>query len=400
MIKLTLPMPRLGETMEEGTIAQWLVEPGQIFKRGDPLLEIETDKTMVEYPALGDGTLLENMVDRGDVIEVGTPIAVIETADIWDGIEDVETQALAPVVPEPSPAPEPEIRETSPRDKLRATPLARRIAKQNGIALMDVPGSGRRGRIEADDVRAMVSAPSPAMKRSTDATLAYCVHGFAGLGSGWAVLRKQLQKVGVKTHAPDLPGHGSNETEALGVQTLIDWLADDLARQSEPVHLIGHSLGAHVAVAAALRVQNKVARLTLLTPAGCGYQINGSFPQGMAAGPGVGVLAHLMRLLGPKAESFESEALRALASDLQRGRLTALANDMARGDHQLIDTIGPLQRLSQDIPVRAIFGLRDRIIPREHAFNLPSRAACHMVDAGHMPHWDATETVAAIIATG
>lgn len=49
--RLTLPMPRLGETMEEATIADWLVQPGQSFKRGDPLLEVETDKTMVEYPA-------------------------------------------------------------------------------------------------------------------------------------------------------------------------------------------------------------------------------------------------------------------------------------------------------------------------------------------------------------
>ncbi len=52
MTTITLAMPRLGETMEQGTIASWLVEAGQSFKRGDPLLELETDKTLVEYPAL------------------------------------------------------------------------------------------------------------------------------------------------------------------------------------------------------------------------------------------------------------------------------------------------------------------------------------------------------------
>ena len=54
-----LKMPRMGETMDEGKLLAWLVEPGQPFKRGDAILEVETDKTIVEYPALGDGTLVE-----------------------------------------------------------------------------------------------------------------------------------------------------------------------------------------------------------------------------------------------------------------------------------------------------------------------------------------------------
>jgi pyruvate dehydrogenase E2 component (dihydrolipoamide acetyltransferase) len=65
---------------------------------------------------------------------------------------------------------------------------------------------------------------------------------------------------------------------------------------------------------------------------------------------------------------------------------------------QRIDTIGPLRALAHKVPVRAIFGLADQIIPRGHAFNLPSCVACHMVEAGHMPHWDATEEIASIIA--
>ena len=57
-----LTMPRLGETMEDGVVSAWLVQPGQSFKRGDPLIEIETDKTAVEFPALGPGTLTETLV--------------------------------------------------------------------------------------------------------------------------------------------------------------------------------------------------------------------------------------------------------------------------------------------------------------------------------------------------
>ena len=87
--KITLPMPRLGETMDEGTIANWIVKPGDSFARGDALLELETDKTLVEYPALGSGKMLETLVGPGDIVTVGAPIAVIEAAGgivtDWDG---------------------------------------------------------------------------------------------------------------------------------------------------------------------------------------------------------------------------------------------------------------------------------------------------------------------------
>lgn len=75
-----------------------------------------------------------------------------------------------------------------------------------------------------------------------------------------------------------------------------------------------------------------------------------------------------------------------------------MAAAAARADVQRIDTIAPLRSLAGKIPVRAIFGLSDQIIPRDHAFHLPPAVACHMLEAGHMPHWDATEEVASIIA--
>ncbi len=399
--KLTLPMPRLGETMDEGTIAEWLVQPGQSFLRGDPLLEVETDKTMVEYPALGGGTFVEALVSVGDVVAVGTPIAVIETTDVWDALDDASPPETEPTAPEPVAGGVPTPAHAGTTTRKRATPLARRLAQQNGIGLETVTGTGRRGRIEASDVRSLVS-PGATPKRvtrsvRTNATV-LLVHGFAGLGSNWAALRAMLQRGGAKTHAPDLPGHGRNATEAVDVTTLIDWLSAELAHQPEPVHLVGHSLGAHVAAKAAQRDPSRVTHLTLVAPAGCGLDINGAFLSGMASAPGVGELSHLMRLLGRRARQLDDAALSAMAQELRGKRLTSLASAVARDNVQSVDTLSALRALGDTVGVTAIFGLEDLIIPKEHVFQMPSAIACHMVEAGHMPHWDATEEVAAIIA--
>ncbi len=78
MTERLLKMPRLGETMDEGKIVGWLIKPGDSFSRGDPIIEIETDKTVAEFPALGNGKLTEILVDLDQTIEVGTPIARVE----------------------------------------------------------------------------------------------------------------------------------------------------------------------------------------------------------------------------------------------------------------------------------------------------------------------------------
>ena len=80
MSVVDLPLPRLGETMEEGRIVTWLKQPGDAFKRGEILLEVETDKTVVEVPALQDGVMLEHLAFETDMIPIDAPIARIEVA--------------------------------------------------------------------------------------------------------------------------------------------------------------------------------------------------------------------------------------------------------------------------------------------------------------------------------
>ncbi|MEL6435198.1 MAG: alpha/beta fold hydrolase [Pseudomonadota bacterium] len=397
--QIKLPMPRLGETMDEGTIANWLVKPGEPFKRGDALLELETDKTLVEYPALGNGALVETLVGPGDVVSVGAPIAVIATNDAWDGIGEAakdEEPAKPEAAPEAevpkiiAPAPVPP---TSPPEVLRATPLARRVAKRNGIDLKTLIGTGRRGRIEARDVEAVIgSGTTGFMAPASAAASAHFmfVHGFAGAATNWTALRAGMQRSGLVSSASDMPGHGRNATDAPDIDTLVSWLVGEIEAVSAPVHLVGHSLGAHVCALAAMepRALGKVSRMTLIAPAGCGHDINGTFIEGMANASTPGELAHLMRLLGPKAAALPADALNAMADEFAKGRLKALASAMARGDAQRIDTLAAVRELATRVPVTAIFGAADVICPKEHVFNMPPHVACHIVRGGHMPHWD------------
>ena len=96
MMEKTLTLPRLGETMEEGTVLAWSKISGEEYDRGDILLELETDKMVVEVPALEDGKILEILADEGAVVAIGEPIARVE-------VESSESVAEVDSVPQTSP---------------------------------------------------------------------------------------------------------------------------------------------------------------------------------------------------------------------------------------------------------------------------------------------------------
>ena len=409
MILRALSMPRLGETMEEGTIAAWLISPGQSFKRGQPLLEVETDKTVVEYPALGDGVLEETLVAPGDVVAVGAPIAKVR-AEQWEDASSTEPNLTESPVPEqpntpvktggvaastPTPA---SAMQRAPDAPLRATPLARRLARQSGIALETLAGSGRRGRIEARDVQAVGAGSGGGGTRAgAGSGTVVLVHGYAGDASTWAALTAALTRAGKTVIAPDLPGHGQDRTTPQNTNDLIHALTPRLSALG-PVHLVGHSLGAFVAAHIAAAQPSRIASLTLIAPAGLGREIDTAFVQGMAHASTAGELAHLLRRLGPKAATLSPDALQTMADGLAQGRLRPLADALAGPLGQKIDILAPLSRLPSHIPLRVLFGTDDRIIPVNHIFNLPPRAAVHLLPTGHMPQWDAPAEVAEIVS--
>src|SRR5690606_27658591 len=153
--------------------------------------------------------------------------------------------------------------------------------------------------------------------------------------------------------------------------------------------LVGHSLGAAVAIEVARALGGRAASLTLIAPTGAGREISRDFIHGMAEATTAAEIAHLLDFLGPKAGGLSDAALARMAALAARGRLKALAEAVAGPAGQRIDILRPLAALPEALPVRTLIGTEDRVIPPHHAFNMPARVAVHFVRAGHMPQWDA-----------
>ncbi|HEX2016499.1 MAG TPA: dihydrolipoamide acetyltransferase family protein [Solirubrobacteraceae bacterium] len=163
-------MPRLSDSMEEGTILKWLRAPGDHVRRGDPLVEIETDKANMTYEADRDG-VLEILAQEGETLPIGGLIARLGSG------EGDEGAASAAQGDEPSRAAEMPSEPVEAAGRVRASPVARRLARESGVDLHGLRGSGPGGRIVRVDVEAAIAAggtappgdPGPAQP-STGAT--------------------------------------------------------------------------------------------------------------------------------------------------------------------------------------------------------------------------------------
>lgn len=176
-------MPALSPTMEEGTLAKWLVKEGDEVRSGDLIAEIETDKATMEVEAVDEGTVGKLLVAEGtEGVPVNETIAVIlEEGEDASAAENLAAPKPAPAAPaETSPAPDAKpaktaVTPTPAKEKpaggrVFASPLAKRIAKDKGIDLAAVTGSGPRGRIVKADVEAAPKIPARAAGKAQAST--------------------------------------------------------------------------------------------------------------------------------------------------------------------------------------------------------------------------------------
>ncbi|HSP78615.1 MAG TPA: biotin/lipoyl-containing protein, partial [Myxococcaceae bacterium] len=176
---IPIQMPSLSPTMTEGKLVKWLKKEGDKVSSGDAIAEVETDKSNLEVEAYDDGTLARIVVQEGQMAKVGAPIAFLAGeagAQVAPAAPAPAPQVAAPppapapraVAPAPTPAPAP-----TEGARLRASPLAKRMARERGVDLSSVRGSGPHGRIVKRDIeQALVQAPAPAVARRAPAPAA------------------------------------------------------------------------------------------------------------------------------------------------------------------------------------------------------------------------------------
>lgn len=464
-------LPKVDMDMATGQISRWFFQEGDTIKKGDPLFEIETDKAAMEVDAPASGTLRNVTGAQGIDIAVGSPVAWIYAEG--EAVNAPASTAVAGTPPTLGPDPDVDTdsqpadrqnvpdrmdgggkpccaKETGERRGVRATPLARRIARQYGIDLSSITGHGPMGRIGREDVEAarqaaasappaeaaaparaeqpalapvLVRQPAPQPAPATPAaprllatgetplhvvtlregegTPLVLLHGFGSESASWRPLLAEFTGAN-PVLGLDLAGHGGSVgREADGFDALVSGVEETLqSLHLASCHLVGHSLGGAVATAVAAGLAIDVRSLLLLAPAGFGPDIDTAFAEGFARAreeaPIRSWLRHLVSDPAAISEGFVRATARGRADGVQSEAQMRLASRLFSNGTQHFDVRGLLPDLA--MPVKIVAGAEDRVVPIRHFTGLPGRVALHVFPrTGHMPQFEQRIEVARLL---
>ena len=161
-----IKLPQLGQTMEEGTVVTCLTKVGEQVNKGDIIFEIETDKATLEMESPAEGFVKHIFVEAGQTLPVGDPLLVLGEKDeqVPQSFIDSLTAAAEPAAAAPTPAPAavPTQPQAQPSKKVKASPRAKKLAKQLGVNIETIAGTGPDGRITEDDIKKAAESTSQA----------------------------------------------------------------------------------------------------------------------------------------------------------------------------------------------------------------------------------------------
>jgi pyruvate dehydrogenase E2 component (dihydrolipoamide acetyltransferase) len=354
-------IPKWGLAMEEGTLSTWLVAEGASLSIGDEIAEIETSKIANVLESQVSGILRRQVAGEGDLRPVGALIGVVADADESDAEIDGFVAEF-------------EARFESEEAEHDMAPVAETVEIEGRpVRYLKVPGG--------------------------DGIPVVLVHGFGGDHLNWAFNQGAMAS-GRDAYALDLPGHGGSgkdvgaatlEALAASVSVWMDMVGIETA------HLVGHSMGAGVALALALSAPGRVKSLIAICGAGFGGALNADYVEGFLAAERRKDMKPVASMLFANDDLATREMLDNLIAykriDGVPEALRALIDNAL--DPAAIEALGA--RLGQvSAPILAIYGAADRVIVTPGPDRRPANAI--VVDAGHMPHLEAADAVNAHIA--
>jgi pimeloyl-ACP methyl ester carboxylesterase len=423
-------MPRVDMDMSSGRMGRWHTAEGAHVVKGATLFEIETDKAAMEVDAPASGVLKFVAASEGDVLPVGACIGWIvgegeafvppaQSAPSPQPSRDSPSRdgrsserptgrggaALPPGTPSPLGRRWGEAPDEGPRP--RATPAARRIARELGLRLESVSGSGPHGRVQRRDIEApTAAAPGAArvhrlwLSRGEGAPIVF-LHGFGADLNGWRPAHRLLPET-FPALAIDLPGHGLTPLgEDASFEALVEAARSALAEEGISVaHLVGHSLGGAVAAALAHEPGVRALSLMLIAPAGLGEEVNAAFFDGYLQADTEASLTPWLHMLVIDPAGLGSALARTTLRQRRERPLVAeqrrLAAALFAAGRQTFDVRSLLA--APRAPTKIVFGMEDRITPGHHAEGLSGLIALHRFPrVGHMPHLEARREVARLI---
>ena len=434
-------LPRLGGSELDGRVIAWKKSEGEDFRAGDVLLEVETDKAIVEVPVSYDGVLKKRLVQIDQMIQFDQPLAMVDVEasitqkSMADGdqtaaktlsVVSAQTASrsherdgtVVTVMPENGEG----VAVDQPHDTLiartRVSPAARSFAKASGVRI-PTSGSGVGGRVVLRDIERIPGAPHTEHQRIAAASMAQermvstalgeifmrsvnisesrpsttivLLHGIFGNVDTWAGIFGRLGSAGQAVAAFDLPAHGQSPLPGMSIANMVTALKEAISRLPPgPKVLVGHSLGgAIVALLASQMPKGSVSSVVLLAPAGLGTEINQGFIDGLLNSGSEVVVRRELAKLANQLPAISEEFLSNLMSKIRSGEkdLRLMAKELCQDGVQQID----IRRVLEDlpVPVTVFWGRQDQIIPWRHALNAPAKTALHLIaGVGHMPQWE------------
>ena len=233
---ITFGMPSLGHTMEKGKIIEWLKQEGDAVAKGEPLVVIETDKVITEVESPADGVVLKIAVAAEEERPIGSPLVLLGSAD--EQLSEADIQQLlgddtaaapaAPPVPAPAPTPAAASRAAAAGERVKISPIARKLCDELGIDPATVTGTGPGGRITREDVeKAVQAAPAPAaaervkispVARKLCEEMGVDPVSVTGTGPGGRITRDDVLRAAEAAKAPSAPAAAGSTVPLRGMR--------------------------------------------------------------------------------------------------------------------------------------------------------------------------------------
>jgi pyruvate dehydrogenase E2 component (dihydrolipoamide acetyltransferase) len=362
----TVVMPKWGLAMQEGMVATWHADVGDVISKGQEIMDIETSKIANAFESPVSGKLRRKLADAGETVPVGALLGVV--AD--DSISDSEIDAFV----------------SDFQARFAESQAATVSAKGPEPEVVEVDGRRLRYLKMGD------AAGDPVI----------FLHGYGADLNNWLFNQPAVAEKHT-TYTLDLPGHGGSSKEvgegtvqaiARSVLGFLEALAIDRA------HLVAHSMGGAVALELALHHPEKVASATLICPAGLGPDISMEYINGFIEANRRKKMEPVLQMLVANPDLVTGEMIEDVLKfkrlDGVDAALKKLREALFPGGRQALvlkDEIAAART-----PIQVIWGKRDRIVPARHAENLPGTVKVSVFeDAGHLAHMEKANEVNALI---